>query len=108
MVKMLIDKPELSKLRNEIARGSGVITLEKLSQEDEVIASYLLLGYGILEELFLLHKKKWMDDDTWNQWSEFLERICRHPLFKRIHETSMGTFDPDFQDYVSKIVKEKN
>ena len=105
-VKMLIDKPELQKLRYEIASLRGE-TMEKLSQEEEVVTSYLLLGYGLFEEVFLLHKKKWIDDDTWSQWSLFLERICRHPLFKRIHETSLGTFDAEFQEYVSKMVKEE-
>ncbi len=107
-VKMLVEKPELTKLRYEIANVQGGAPLEKLSQEEEVVSSYLLLGYGLFEEVFLLHKKKWIDDDTWNQWSVFLERICRHPLFMRIHETSLGTFDGDFQAYVSKLMKGKN
>lgn len=105
-VKMLIEKPELQNLRYDIANVRGE-AVEKLSPEDEVASSYLLLGYGLFEEVFLLYKKKWIDDDTWNQWSVFLERICRHPLFKRIHETSIGTFDAEFQEYVSKMVKEK-
>ena len=47
-----------------------------------------------------------MDDDTWQQWSAFLERIAAHPLFRRVHSTSTGTFDKDFQDLVSKLVQD--
>src|SRR5712692_9614184 len=49
-IKMLVEKPELSKLRNEIQNVPGGINLKKLSQEDEVTSAYLLLGYGIFEE----------------------------------------------------------
>jgi hypothetical protein len=30
--------------------------------------------------------------------------MAGHPLFRRVHEFTSGTFDKDFQDYVSKLV----
>jgi hypothetical protein len=108
-IRMLVEKPELAKLltfterANQTAEGRP----EKLSPEDEATSAYLLLGYGIFEEVFLLHDKKWMDDETWEQWSVFLQRMTKHPLFRRIHNVAMGTFDREFQEYVTKLIQEK-
>jgi hypothetical protein len=109
-VKMTIDKPELSRLRSymETLTAPEGSRLEKLSPEDEMAYSYILLGYGIFEEVFLLHKKKWIDEETWQQWAAFLERISRHPLFKRVYSFSAGTFDRDFENHVSKLVGKKD
>jgi hypothetical protein len=106
-VKMLVEKPELARLRTfveGISLPEGT-TLEKLSPEEDVIYAYLLLGYGMLEEIFLLYKKKWIDDPTWAQWSAFVEKMCSHPLFARVHRVSRGTFDPEFEEYVAKMIK---
>ena len=107
-VRMLVENPQLARFLNvaqaELNPKQG--PLEKLSPEDETTFAYLLLGYGIFEEIYSLHKKKWMDEETWQQWSAFLERMSMHPLFQRVHRMSSGTFDRDFQEYVSKLIKE--
>jgi len=63
--RMLVERPEPSRLLtfggNLQARAEP---LEKLSPEEDVVQAYLLLGYGISEEVFILHKRKWMDDET--------------------------------------------
>ncbi len=105
-VRMLVEKPELSRLLTLNARVQGG-QLEKLSPEEETVQAYVLLGYGIFEEIFTLHKRKWMDDETWEQWSSFLERMAEQPTFKRVHNFTQGTFDKDFQDYVQKIIDGK-
>lgn len=98
-IRMLVERPELSKLLTQPE--------EKLSPEEETTQAYLLLGYGIFEEVYGLYKKGWMDEETWQQWSAFLERMTHHPLFKRIHKTTSGTFDKDFQEMVTKMIGEK-
>jgi hypothetical protein len=107
-VRMLVERPELAKLLDFAERGRAPDgrSFERLSPEDEATYAYLLLGYGLLEEIYSLYKKKWMDEETWQQWSAFLERIAAHPLFKRVHSRSAGTFDKGFQDLVSKLVQE--
>jgi hypothetical protein len=107
-VRMLVERPELAKLLEFTERGTGSDgrPVEKLSSEDEAIYAYLLLGYGLLEEVYSLYKKNWMNDETWQQWSAFLEIIAVHPLFKRVHNRTVGTFDKDFQDLVSKLVQD--
>ena len=106
-IRMLVERPELSKLLdfNEAMRPSEGGPGEKLSQEEQTISAYLLLGYGIFEEVYGLHKKKWMDDETWEQWSNFLERMTKQPLFRRIHRGTQGTYDKDFQDYVTSLIE---
>jgi hypothetical protein len=107
-IGMLVEKPELSRLLNfdEAMRPPEGGPAEKLSQEEQTLSAYLLLGYGLFEEIFSLHKKKWMDEETWQQWSAFLERMTKQPLFRRIHRGTRGTFDKEFQDYVSKLMEE--
>jgi hypothetical protein len=105
-VRMLVERPELA---NILGTARGQIegsAAEKLSPEEETTYAYLLLGYGIFEEVYSLYKKKWMDEDTWQQWSAFLERMVKHPLFKRVHNMASGTFDRDFQEFVSKMVQD--
>jgi hypothetical protein len=109
-VRMLVETPGLSKLLDldEAMKPPDEGTPQKLSQEDQTLTAYLLLGYGLFEEIYSLHKKKWMDDDTWQQWSNFLERMTRQPLFVRIHKGSRGTFDKDFQDYVTALIEKRD
>jgi hypothetical protein len=105
-IRMLVEKPELTKMLSlQITTPSGK-PLERLSPEDEAIQAYLLLGYGMFEEIYALHKRGWMDDETWRQWSSFLQRMTAHPIFRRVHEFSAGTFDSDFQDYVSRLIED--
>jgi hypothetical protein len=104
-IKMLVDKPELGEFRSFTESAGGKVKLEKLEPNDQVIFAYLLLGYGIFEEVYLLHKKKWIDDDTWDQWQVFLQKVSMHPLYGRVRDVSRGTFDKDFEDLVTEILQ---
>ena len=108
-VRMLVEKPELTKLLtfSQASRLKDGST-EKLSPEEETVQAYILLGYGIFEEVYTLYKKKWIDEETWNQWTAFLKIYAKHPLFRRIHEGTRGTFDPEFYSYVTKVMDEKD
>lgn len=107
-VRMLVEKPELARLlvaaQSQVDPKRGPV--EKLSPEGETTFAHLLLGYGIFEEVYSLYKKKWMDEETWKQWSAFIQRMTRHPLFRRVHRMTDGTFDKDFQDFVSNLVED--
>lgn len=107
-IRMLVERPELARLLpfQEAMQPSGS-TAQKLTPEEEAVTAYLLLGYGIFEEVYTLHKRKWMDDETWEQWSVFLKRMANQPLFQRVHRGTSGTFDSEFQDYVTKLIEEK-
>ncbi|MDA4115163.1 MAG: hypothetical protein OK442_01245 [Thaumarchaeota archaeon] len=110
-IGMLVERPELAKL---LDFDSAMRPPEEegppptLSEEERTLTAYLLLGYGLFEEIFSLHKKKWMDDETWTQWATFLERMTKQPAFRRIHRGTRGTFDKEFQDYVSKLMGEES
>jgi hypothetical protein len=107
-IRMLVENPQLAKFldlaQNDLNPGRAPV--EKLSPEDETTMAYLLLGYGIFEEIYSLYKKKWMDEETWQQWSSFIQRMANHPLFRRVHYMTSGTFDKDFQEFVSKLIEE--
>jgi len=107
--RMLVDKPELAKLQSEMARaaipGSNTASL---SPEDMTARNYLMLLYGLFERTHLLYRKKWIDQETWSQWSTFLEVVAKHPLFKDVHRTGEGMYDRPFMDYVSNILNAKS
>lgn len=81
----------------------------KMTKEDAALFGHFLLAYGIIEEAFLLYKKGWIDEENWGQWAAFLEGLSTHPRFAKMAERTIGTFDKDFEEYVSKnMLGEKN
>lgn len=101
LVATLVDKPELA-----ISLFSGIAgdAAKNLTKEDASVYSHLLLTYGIIEEAYQLHSKKWMSDEDWQQWSAFLEGLAGHPMFLTIHRMAAGTFDKGFEAYISKNI----
>jgi hypothetical protein len=98
------EKPELSKLlRDWLSRD----TKTKIAAEDVSIIANLLIAYGIVEEAFLLYTKKWIDEETWEQWAAWLRDLTKRPGFDLMHRRMKGQFDKRFQDYVSKVLEGK-
>ncbi len=97
-ITMLVDKPELSRLVNEMGRGqvSGA-SVKTETEEERVLFGYMLLNYSLFERIYLLYTKKWIDEDTWGQWYAWLKSMARHPMFQEVHRRSQGTFDTAFQ-----------
>ena len=91
-----------------VAAGMPGEAYKDATREDAQLFSHLLLAYGIIEEAYLMYAKKWIGEDDWMQWSAFLERLSRHPLFPVVHTMSSGTFDSRFEDYVSTKILSKN
>ena len=100
------NNPDLNKLLTE---RISKLSMEKreMSPQEAAIYSHLLIAYGILEEAFLLYDKKWIDRETWEQWSAWLEVLSNEPQFILIHRSSHGMFDKGFEDYVSRFIKER-
>ncbi|MDA4123702.1 MAG: hypothetical protein OK456_11035 [Thaumarchaeota archaeon] len=107
-VRMLVEKPELARMMFEFRDAQESLTskakVEPLSSDEQLAFSYLMLGYGIFEEVYNLHKKNWIDGDEWDQWVAFLKSFSKHPLFRRVHQRTLGMFDSDFQDLVTQIM----
>lgn len=103
-MKMLVERPELNRIQVELVR-MGVIKDDAIqSAEDFALRNYVLLIYSLFERIHLLYRKKWIDQDTWDQWDAFLTTIAKHPLFGSVHRSSEGMFDKPFQDYVTNIL----
>ena len=104
-VRTMVDKPELTKLLLEEIEETRT---KNLSKEEAAVFGHLVLAYGILEEAYLLYRKRWIDEETWLQWSAWLETLAKHPQFVGIHRATTGTWDKEFEEYVSKkILKEE-
>lgn len=79
-------------------------TEEELGPKDAATIRRLMISYGIIEEAYELYKKKWIDNEAWEQWNSWLKAICRHPHFAKIHSATTGMFDKEFQDHVSRLL----
>ena len=105
IIKMPVDKPELSRFQVELARANADFKSDfGVSAEEMTVRNYVMLLYGLFERAHLLFRKKWIDTETWNQWSAFLEVIAKHPMFVDVHRSTEGMFDKPFQDYVTNIL----
>ena len=105
LIKMPVDKPELSRFQVELARANAGFNSDVGgSAEEMTVRNYVMLLYGLFERAHLLFRKKWIDRDTWDQWSAFLEVIAKHPMFIDVHRSTEGMFDKPFRDYVTNIL----
>ena len=103
-IGVLVEKPELTQLM----MGQMIADPSKgMSREDAEVFAHLMVAYGIIEEAYSLYVKKWIDEDNWLQWSAWLEIMCKHPLFPQMVKATSGTFDPRFEEYVSKSMQKQ-
>ena len=108
IIKLSSETPELYSFQRElfdrIGRPHGRADRE-FSREDMIIRNYVVLMYGFFERVHFLYRRKWIDGETWRQWSAFLQLMCNHPVFKEVHESSSEMWDRPFVDYVSKLLE---
>jgi hypothetical protein len=104
-IMMQASKPEFLGV---LARRVGSVTNREPSPEEAAVYGNLLVAYGIIEEAHGLYKKKWIDEETWGQWAAWLKSLSNAPGFAQLHEVTKGTFDPEFQKLVDKIIAEKS
>lgn len=97
-IRGMVDSPALARLLLEHPTD--------VSADEATVYAHLLVAYGIIEEAYLLYIKKWITKDEWNQWSAWLVSLARREELREIHDRTVGTFDPNFEDYVSRILKE--
>lgn len=66
---MLVERPELAILVDEIGRGRHPTEQKALTEtaEDRTLSGYMLLNYSLFERVYLLYAKKWIDEETWGQ-----------------------------------------
>ena len=104
LIHTLIESPETAKLLMQLMMEVDAASSPNMTKEDATLFGHFLLAYGIIEEAFLLYKKRWIDKETWGQWSMFLEGLATHPYFAKMAKRTIGTFDKEFEEYVSKNI----
>lgn len=105
-IALLIQKPELASLVDELGNFSrGGDPAFKLTPERAAAFGYMLLSYSLFERVYLLYAKKWIDEDTWNQWYTWMKTMAKHPIFQEVHRRSEGTYDREFQKLVAEASK---
>ena len=104
-IMMMAAKPQAENL---LTRRLSSVVEGGLSPDEATAAGTLLIAYGIIDEAYELYKKKWIDEETWGQWAAWLKSLSSAPGFAKLHEVTKGTFDPEFQKFVDKIIGEKS
>jgi hypothetical protein len=77
---------------------------KELDQRDIASIRILLQSYSIIDEAYELYKKGWIDDEAWEQWNSWLKAISRHPHFPRLHASTTGMYDKDFEGHVARLL----
>lgn len=107
MMRGLSEKPELYAFQREIfnrSRRPLAQSRKDPTREELVIRNYVIGLYGFFERVYSLYRRKWIDEDTWRQWSAFLELMMAHPVFKEVHQLTPDMWDKPFVDYVDAIL----
>ena len=105
-VRALVDHPELAALIDTFVRAGGEGGPARvLTPGERLVRSHLLVINGLLERVYLLYAKGWIDEETWKQWEAWLAAVAKNPLFGQIHIRSEGMFDPAFMAHVSRFVR---
>jgi hypothetical protein len=97
-INTIVEKPVIARLLLDESN-------QEVSEDEATIYAHLLVAYGIIEEAYLLYVKDWIDEDTWLQWSAWLEDLCERPQMRSIHRRTSGTFDRRFEQYVDNMLK---
>jgi hypothetical protein len=94
-IALLVQRPELASTIEEIGeitRAAGAPASKiKVTPERGAVFGYMMLSYSLFERVYLLYAKKWIDEDTWNQWHAWMKLMCKHPMFQEVHNRSEGT-----------------
>ena len=107
VIRMLVEKPELSEFYDEM-QSQTKEEWEKLSAKEKMIYNYLELNYELMERVYILrYKNKWIDDEDWKMWDEWLRYLCKHRIFAIFHTDAKGMFNPSFQNYIDTILSKK-
>ncbi len=109
-MRMLVETPELYRFQLELFNASqGTLGREQrqYTRDEMVIRNYVIMLYGFFERVYFLYRRKWIDEDTWKQWSAFLELMTIHPVFKDVHQSSREMWDKPFVDYVASLLNRK-
>jgi hypothetical protein len=106
VIRTLVDRPELHVLLDDLVKTSPVAAQgwRSLSADEKYIWTHFMMIYALLERVYLLFAKGWIDRSTWQEWETWLAFMAKHPIFARVHEGSRGMFNRTFQDHVSGLL----
>jgi hypothetical protein len=94
----IIDKPHLNKLFYADHPAFGA-----LESDQQDFYNYLALFIGVLERAYLLHQKKWIDEETWSTWERWLvQHWFKLGLFELFWRSERLFFTVDFYEYIDK------
>jgi hypothetical protein len=37
--------------------------------------------YSLLENVYILYERTWIDANSWREWETWLARLAKHPIF---------------------------
>ena len=84
--------------------NSSDVELESEEKKQELIAFTLL--FSIFERAFLMHND--MSSEQWNGWCEYITDYSKRSNFRNAWLKSGGTFDSRFEEFMGKLVDNRN
>lgn len=108
VIRVQMERPELALMFNDLVKASPEAAARwgqrTLSNEENLVRIHVMMIYGLLERVYILYDKEWIDRDTWTQWDAWLVAMAQHPMFGQVHRGSRGMFDRSFEEHVARVL----
>lgn len=70
------------------------------SRPEKVTYLYMEQMYELLERVFDMREKGWIDDREWELWAKWIDDLAYHPLFAHVYEDGREMHPRAFEDYI--------
>ena len=70
------------------------------SRPEKVTYLYMEQVYELLERVFDMREKGWVDEEEWELWARWIDDLAYHPLFSHVYEDGREMHPRAFEEYV--------
>jgi hypothetical protein len=102
VTKALIHAGRHEDVYNELARRTRrrLIGWNGYSRPERITYLYMEQMYELLERVFEMREKGWIDEEEWELWERWIDDMGYHPLFSHVYEDNKEMFPRAFEDYI--------
>lgn len=73
----------------------------KYSKEQKKVYAYFEILYELFVRVYVIRRNEVITDVEWGLWEVWINDVITHPVFKDVHNDSIGMYDKSFQDFIT-------
>ena len=73
---------------------------QEYSRPEKITYLYMEQMYELLERVFDMREKGWIDEEEWELWARWIDDLAFHPLFSHVYEDGRETYSRAFEEYI--------